>query len=500
MANPQGNRAVAYIRVSAVMGREELISPELQRHAIQQYARQHGLELVAEVQDIDRSGRSFTKRRVAEVIDRIKAGEFQTVILWKWSRWGRILRESLIHLAAVEAAGGIVRAATEDFDPSTSTGRFTRNQLLLIAELQSEQIGDSWRATHQKRRRDGLPHMTHPRFGYRYLREERRYVPVPEEAEILRHAYERIVAGVPIRSVARELNARGIRTTKGELWSPTSLSRMLDTGFAAGLIRGRSIPKPGHVQLKDFDIWLPGAHEAVISRDLWEAYRQRRFANADLPPRLRVASRALSGLVYCGLCEDAGRPRRMASTFSGRWNRHAWTCCLVRDTKAHRPVNMNDELVMAAVWDWINREIEDREAAEVTRAAQRKARAKKVAVDVQRHEAHLAQLTKRRRNLTRQLADADTGVDQDDVKALLAETAIEIAKVTALLDAAKAELAGERDALIDVFRGLREEWGEFEPHERREILSKVIDKVLVYPGPKPHTRARAVVMPRWGME
>src|SRR5689334_16462611 len=105
-------RAVGYVRVSKA--REEMISPELQRHQIERFAVTRGMQVVAIVEDLDETGRSFTRRKVAAMVDAIESGEYSAVILWKWSRWGRNLLDSLIYLAQIERAGGSVHAATED--------------------------------------------------------------------------------------------------------------------------------------------------------------------------------------------------------------------------------------------------------------------------------------------------------------------------------------------------------------------------------------------------
>lgn len=488
-ATPQTTkRAVAYIRVSAVMGRDELISPELQRHEIDLYAKRNGLQIVDEVRDIDRSGRTFTKRRVGEVIEAIRSGEYSTVVLWKWSRWGRNLRESLIHLATVEAAGGSVRAATEDFDPNTSIGRFTRDQMLLIAQLQSDQIGDGWRETHAKRRRDGLPHTSQKRYGYRYVKGQG-YVPEPEEAAILRSAYERIVSGEAIRGLALDLNVRGIKTVTGGYWTATALRKVLDTGFAAGLIRWRS-RTTGGAGLRDFDNWEPGAHEPIIETELWDAYLAKRLATAETPARLRVAAHALSGLVWCGACEDLGIRRRMVTTYTSR-GVHRWVCARAKMARAHEAFSVTNADATDAVWAWVERECEHRENEAVTDAAERLARRERSAGDIERYEAQVVQLTRRRKNLTRQLADLDEGVDGDDVRELLAETNAELAGAKNALALAQLAVADEDDGAIRAFRGLRDEWENFEPHEHRLALSAVMEGLVVRPGPA------FVVRPRW---
>lgn len=175
---------VAYIRVSMIGGRDDdLLSPELQRHSITQLAAHEGITIVEEFQDLNKSGRDFSKRHVAEIIEGIRARRWKYVILWKWSRWGRNMRESQIHLGQTEDVGGIVRAATEDFDPTTTMGRFTRDQMLLVAQLQSDMISDGWKEVQERRRRLGLPHSAGKRFGYVY---EKRagYSPDPDLAPL----------------------------------------------------------------------------------------------------------------------------------------------------------------------------------------------------------------------------------------------------------------------------------------------------------------------------
>lgn len=80
--------AVACTRVSAK--REEMISPELQAHEQDTYAGRHGIRIVERVEDLDLSGREFARRSVDYIVEGIKEGRWNTVLLRKWSRWDGI--------------------------------------------------------------------------------------------------------------------------------------------------------------------------------------------------------------------------------------------------------------------------------------------------------------------------------------------------------------------------------------------------------------------------
>jgi len=338
-------RAIGYVRVSRA--REDMISPELQRHQIEQFAGSKGIELVGFVEDLDQTGREFTKRQVATIIDGIQRGRFEAVILWKWSRWGRNLRESLIHLARVEEVGGFVYAATEDFDPKTSMGRFTRDQLLLIAELQSNQIGDTWREIIERRRRQGLPHNSMPRFGYTYVQgSPGRYDVDKEQARYVRAAYKTMIAGGTFQSIVDRWNSQRLWSPRGGGWDHGTVATLLDSGFSAGLIRARSDPVTfRHSEaIEDFDIWLTGAHQPLISTQTWAKYRELRAHRHR--PQQRQPMRTYAGLLVCAECGSLLSPTRPhKSPFV------YWRCA----TSNGRHLNYSEAKIDRLVWDWLER-------------------------------------------------------------------------------------------------------------------------------------------------
>src|SRR5690349_11173396 len=111
----QQQRAVMYGRVSAVMGRgDDLTSPELQEHVTRNYCARRGYEPVTWLCDVDLSGRSWSRRQVEQAVRMVEEHEADVIVVPRWSRFTRNLRDYVMQTARVEAAGGRVESALEE--------------------------------------------------------------------------------------------------------------------------------------------------------------------------------------------------------------------------------------------------------------------------------------------------------------------------------------------------------------------------------------------------
>ncbi|MEV0383402.1 recombinase family protein [Nonomuraea sp. NPDC050643] len=489
---PQNNAtvvAIGYTRVSTK--REEMISPELQAHEQDTYAARHGIRIVERVEDIDLSGRDFARRSVDYIVKGIKEGRWNTVLLWKWSRWGRNLLQSRLYLAEVEQAGGQVIAVTEDFDTTTSVGKFSRDQMLAIAELQSNQIAESWKEAHARRRRMGLPHTSNPRFGYTYSKDHG-YQVDERDAALLKSLYERFVAGEPMRQLALDLNSSGYRTTRGNPHTGVSLGRMLDNGFAAGLIRERSeAPEAESTgkRISQYDIWRKGAHEAIISTELWEGYRDKRLANEHTAPRLRVAVHSLSGLVFCSQCLT-----RMSATKGGSGG--TWRCRRMQESGACVGASIGYNRLQNAVRAWVMKNAQGGESVEAD--ARRVLIAQEATLDVEACQREVTRLKNKRKRLLDIYTDG--GADEEDYKEKKAEIDAELESADSALREAKAAAREVGTDYRQIFTTLADLWDAATPHETRELLSKLIERIEIERGSGKPKRCTVFVQPRWGGE
>ncbi|MFD8005713.1 recombinase family protein [Streptomyces mirabilis] len=330
---------IGYIRVST--WREEKISPEIQRAAIEEWARRTSRRIVKWVIDLDASGRNF-HRKIMRAIELVENRAARGIAVWRYSRFGRDRVGNAVNLARVENVGGQLQSATEPVDAETAIGRFQRGMILEFSAFESDRTGEQWKEVHAHRLGLLLPSGGRKRFGYvwyprrvpdpteptGFRLQVERYEPDPDAAAAVAHCYDQYINGIGFIDLSRYLNKAGFRTTRGKLFTQSSLLRFMDSGFAAGYLQVRDscdCPKDRKSSCRHWRRFR-GAHDAVINFDLpnrddseemWQDYQARRASKAKQPPRERSATYDTTGLVRCIRCRGAmtGRPKTNGSVY-----------------------------------------------------------------------------------------------------------------------------------------------------------------------------------------
>jgi site-specific DNA recombinase len=472
-------RAVGYVRVSKA--REEMISPELQVTAITDYCQRTGAKLVEVITDLDQTGRNFARVGVQSAIELVEAGGADLVVVWKWSRFGRNVKDCLVNIDRLEVAGGKLVAATEDFD-DTPVGRFGRGQFLLMAQFESERIGEQWKEAQARRIRNGLPINGRPRYGYDYTKGTG-YTPNPVTAPILKELYERYVAGDSPRLLANDMNRQGIPSPGGAIWLDSTVRQVLASGFAAGLLRVGI--NTGPRRDNNGGRFVEGAHEAIISMDTWERYLRKRANSATIGTRIRYPAHPFAGLIYCGSC---GHPMYRANGI-GRF------MCGSRRRKAPcpHPAHTNMESVEAPVKAWLTTlsdQVNQRtEVVEKQRQGRSDARSRRKALgkEIVKVEASLIKLTK---SYAEGIIPTDAYLATRDQ--LLGEKAAKSKQLDALSD----DLEALAVPATRIAPDLLAEWDTLDHQGKRDILSALVARIEVHPKGRGF-RPDIVVVPRW---
>ncbi|MEK2479016.1 recombinase family protein [Streptomyces noursei] len=497
-----GEPYIGYIRVST--WREEKISPELQKTAIEAWARRTGRRIIDWIEDLDMTGRNF-KRKIMRGIEHVEKRKAVGIAVWKYNRFGRNDLGIAVNLARLEQVGGQLQSATEDIDASTAVGKFNRAILFDLAVFESDRAGEQWKEAHAHRRALQLPATGRGRFGYiwhprripdpdrlgEFLLQEEWYQVHEQHAPYMDAAYERKVNGDGFNQLVHWYNGAGLRSTRGGLWYVSGLARYMDSGFAAGLLRIHDpkcrckFTETNGCPFKQY-IYVPGAHEPIIGWDLWEAYQKHRETTKKTPPRARKATYPLTGLARHNLCRHHLSAASDSGRRDGKTIRGHYLVCSQYKHRSHDacPQNINAKRldVETKVREWLK----DKAAAGIDAAPatqQRPAALDERAAAARERVRMQAELAKIDKALDRLVTDY--ALDPDKYPA---ET---FARVRDQLTDKKGGITADLNKLAEVENapaiedvqpiivGLVEEWDTLVTEEKNALLKQVARRVVV---------------------
>ena len=283
-------RAVGYIRVSTE-DQTKGYSLDAQRSEIDRYCERKGYELVRIYADEGSSAHTdrLSKRpELTRLLNHAEQGEFDVVIVHTLDRWARNMRVHVEALQTLSDADVGFVSVTEDIDFSTPIGRVIISVLAAFAELFSAQLGAHVAKSVRQRAEEGFQNGSIP-FGYRKDDESGIPCPVPEEAEAIRTAFVKRVAGETQGAIARWLNAQGFRTRQDNLFTDHAVRDMLSFRFYLGV-----------VTLKGEE--FPGQHDGIIDLDLFERVQTRIVKRGPGKRTMGSPRGVLAGLIRCGRC------------------------------------------------------------------------------------------------------------------------------------------------------------------------------------------------------
>lgn len=281
-------RVALYVRVSALMGRggDDFHSPELQVTAMRRVI--PGMREVAVIEDIDQTGRTFTRDGIDQIRRLAEAGSIDALAVYNVSRLGRNVLESLQFLSWLADRGVTILSASENLDTSTPTGRWMLTTMLGLAEMQSDQIGDGWSQTIHHRARAGKHH-GRPPTGY-VRGEGGRLAEDPIVGAAIRRMFADYAAGEQVRTVRRRLQA-----ATGLVLAASTVKRMLTNRTYRGVVHVGARGPAGAVD-------LPDAHVPLVDEPTWQLVQTRLATDRRTPSKLLAPKYALSGIGRCGVC------------------------------------------------------------------------------------------------------------------------------------------------------------------------------------------------------
>ena len=275
-----------YTRKSSDEGLEkEFNSLDAQREACAAYILSQKHSGWAPLPDLDDdgglSGGTMERPALLRLLDDIKAGKVQIVVVYKVDRLTRSLADFAKIVDVLDAHGASFVSVTQQFNTTTSMGRLTLNMLLSFAqferEIASERIRDKIAASKAK----GMWMGGNVPLGYDV--KDRKLIVNSAEAETVRVIFRRYAELGSVRLLAHELDWLGLVSKRregagGVLAGGNRFSRgALYTLLQNRLYRGE-IAHQGNV--------YPGQHEPILDEELWQVVQEKLAGNRQEPSLL----------------------------------------------------------------------------------------------------------------------------------------------------------------------------------------------------------------------
>ena len=335
-----------YIRLSTEDSKVGSFSIENQRHALHQYIdAMEGIENVEVREFVDNgySGTNFERPAVQELLDLVRSGNVNCIIVKDFTRFGRNSIEVGYFMEMVFPLYGIrFISINDEFDSDKlhgDTGGINVAFKYLISEFYSRDLSIKYKSAKYVKFRRGEYQSKICPYGYQ-KGADGRMEPNEETAPNVRLIFELAQGGHTANEIARVLFERGI-PTPGEykaahgftghdvsrccgIWSETTVAHILDDERYTGTyIMGKRevIEVGGHrVRMKDESQWvkIPDHHPAIISKELFDQVQTQRPRFKC--PKKNARAYPLRGKVYCGCCGHAmPRTAKKNATFFCRY-------------------------------------------------------------------------------------------------------------------------------------------------------------------------------------
>ena len=279
--------AVIYARYSSYNQTEMSIEGQLAE--CRRYAEKHALVIIQEYIDRAQSATTDKRPNFQRMIEDSSYGTFDIILVYQFDRFARNLNDAGYYRKILADNGVSVVSAMENI-PNDSSGVITLGMIDAINQWYSSQLSE--KARRGLRQRAELLKYNGGNLTYGFAVDENGYYILNETtAPIVKEIFERTAAGESGTDIAKDLNARGIRTVRGNKFGKNSFQSILRNERYKG------------TYVYD-DIKIPDAIPRIVSDELFDEVQALLGTKARRGHRPAVEDYLLTGKLFCGHCKD----------------------------------------------------------------------------------------------------------------------------------------------------------------------------------------------------
>lgn len=282
-----------YPRVSSQEQAKEGYSIGEQIERLNKYCEAMGWTVYKTYTDPGYSGGDMNRPGLKAMIEDVKAGKVDKVVVYKLDRLSRSQKDTLILIEDVFLANNVdFVSMNESFDTSTPVGRAVLGLLAVFAQLERDQIRERTSMGKEARAKEGKFNGGTEPIGYDYnvakdLLEVNEY-----EAMQVREVFDLFLKGTPLRTIETLFLQKGYKHKHGT-WDPKAMRRVISHKLYLGYIHYHGEDyKAEHTPIID--------EETFVKANKLLAERQEQYKLSGVKPGAQTTF--LGGLLYCKQC------------------------------------------------------------------------------------------------------------------------------------------------------------------------------------------------------
>ena len=343
---------VGLFRVSTEIQEREGYSLQAQQTAYDRDCRAFNWRSLAMFEGHETGSSLADRKTIHELISLIRKRRPDAVWVIEQSRLtrGDELDVALLLRDLRETSTKVVTERGNVIDPADLEGAFTFRLKALMDRREWEVIAARNKRGKDEKARLGLSVNGRPAYGYQTSGDGRNKglrVPVPKEAAVVLSIFEWTADGISMRKIIRRLFEQGVSapTQSGrvsgkrperfkdgiQLWGRTTIRRILKNPLYLGVSFRSCWIKSGKSYVFEPDnpngIWVAGAHEPVVTQELWDAASAR---VKSLRNQKHNQIHMLTGLLVCPVC---GNTFTVTTSRGGRGNSNTYYYCRTKRQK-----------------------------------------------------------------------------------------------------------------------------------------------------------------------
>lgn len=502
--------ATLYLRLSRDDGdKEESGSITGQRELLRDYISQHPeLREYAIRIDDGFSGSTFERPGFQKMIEDVKAGRTDCIIVKDLSRFGRNYLDAGEYIEKIFPFLGVRFIAVNDNYDSLGERKSSDDLIIpfknLINEAYCRDISMKIRSQLEIKRKNGQFLGSFAAFGYLKDEQDKNKLVVDQyAADIVRDIFKWKLEGISPQDIADALNKLGIlspmeykrslgmkyttsfKTSAKAAWSAGTVIRILKNPIYTGvLIQGKETTPSYKVHkriAKAKSEWtvIEDSHEAIISEIDFDSVQKVLKCDTRRSPDDKAVG-LFSGMLFCG---DCGASMVRKTVPAGEKKYVYYVCSAHKQDKSCSPHRMRDtaleEIVLDSLRQHIREVVNMSELLNITDTAPlRNAQAQKVQRQLDKKREEYEKLQKLLMSLYENLTDGV--IDREEYARLKAS-------FTARADEAERQMDALRESLNDIqSHGAENVWmNEFIKRQElasldRAVVVALIDKILIH--------------------